>query len=119
MAKLRIRGHDLIIKQITKCRNVDIIELQRQSKLKMAEIRAQVEEADHLGNVIASFLAQHNAGFRPTWDELLNGTLEDLGEFIAEPGDELAESEDEAEGNPPSSGAISAEGGEAETSTPA
>ncbi|MEB0286158.1 hypothetical protein QN355_06295 [Cryobacterium sp. 10S3] len=120
MAKLRINGHDLVVKTMSKARNIDIIELQRQSGIKMGELRELVTEADHMGNVIASFLAQHNAGFKVGWDDLLNGTLEDLGEIIAEPGDEPAKVEDEAEENPPvRSETVAADDAAAPAPTPA
>ena len=103
MARIRVQGHELLVKPLNKARNRDIIELQIQSGLKMTDIRDKVNEADHLGNVIASFLAQRNAGFSVRYADLLDGTFEDLGEFIEDPEDKQTESEDEEVANPPAS----------------
>jgi hypothetical protein len=113
MAKLRINGRELLVKPINQARNRDLIELQVQSGLKSKEIQERAGASEFFAQVILSFLTQHNAGFRVKYDDLLDGSLADLGELIIEPGDPGQEAEAEAEANP-----TQAASGTPEASTP-
>ncbi|MEB0303814.1 hypothetical protein QN345_00475 [Cryobacterium sp. 10I1] len=88
------------MKPINKARNRDIIEVQVQSGYKLAELMERAKASDLFATVLCSFLAQHNAGFQVKWDDLIDGTPDDIGEFVAEPGDDAAKAEAEAEANP-------------------
>ncbi|MEB0001600.1 hypothetical protein QN357_01445 [Cryobacterium sp. RTC2.1] len=100
MAKILVNGRELVVKPIHKARNRDLIELQVQSGLKLSEIMERAKASDLFATVMCSFLAQHNAGFQVKWNDLIDGTSEDLGEFVTEPGDDPAKAEAEAEANP-------------------
>jgi len=97
MATLKIHGKELLVKPLNKCRNADIIEFQRQSGMKMSDI---TEHTDFLAQCVVSFLTQHNAGFKVKWDDILNGTPEDIGEYVADPIDEAREGEGKEDENP-------------------
>ena len=101
MAKIKINGNVLLVKSINKARNRDLIELQLQSGLRLSEIQEQGATSDVMATTILSFLAQHNAGFKVRWADLLDGDFESIGEFINEAGDDPdAKAEAEAEKNP-------------------
>ncbi|KAA9110185.1 hypothetical protein [Microbacterium rhizomatis] len=116
MATLKVGGRELVAKPLSKARVSDIIELQRQSGIKeISSIREAVEEADILGNVILSFLTQHNAGFRVKWDDLIDGPLEDLGEYLPDP---EPEGEGKEDANPPQAETAADDAADVEASTP-
>lgn len=96
--KIRIDGRELLVKQTTR----GIVEFQRQSGIVMHEL-SKAELAPY-APALAAFHALHNAGFNPSWDELLDRDVTDF-EMIQEPGDDRTVVVDAVE--PPSSPADS------------
>ena len=100
MTKLLVNGRELLVKRIDQARNRDLIELQLQSGYTLREIQEKGAQSDALATVVVSFLAQHNAGFKVSWDDLLDGDFDSLGKFVTEAGDDVPKAEAEAEADP-------------------
>lgn len=101
MALIRIDGRDLAVRNLSTSKIMHVEELQRQSGLKLKELSELVAEADVLASVVVSFLTQRTAGIPVRWDDLRGGSMEELGQLIAEPGDPKPEGE--AVADPPAS----------------
>lgn len=79
--KIRIDGRELVVRKTTRA----MVDLQRQAGWRIDKLT----EAETFGYAAAmsAFFALHNAGFNPSWDELLDRDIEDF-QFVQEPGDE-------------------------------
>lgn len=112
MAKIRInttatvdgaeqtRTLELRVVDLNTARNRDIMALQEQSGLRLQRIAELGKSNDIFALMVVSFLSRHNAGLFVKWDDLLDGSPEDLGEFIKEPGDIAREAEANGEDDP-------------------
>ncbi|MEB0200559.1 hypothetical protein QN354_02165 [Cryobacterium sp. 5I3] len=97
MAKLKIGGRELRAVNLSTARNRDIMQLQTESGMRMKQIAEIGKTNDTFAMLVVSYLTQHNAGLFVKWDDLLDASLDELGAYVKEPGDERDEPE-KAEG---------------------
>lgn len=78
--KIRIDGHELLVKKTTRA----LVEWQRQSGLDASTMTRGQTAA--IGAALAAFCALHNAGFNPSWEDLMDRDVDEF-DLIEEPGD--------------------------------
>lgn len=89
--KLIVNGHTLRVITPERARNRDLIRLQEQSGLKLADLRTVHERSDLHATLLLSWLTQANAGMEPDYDEMMDGGSAAIGEIVLEPGDQPAQ----------------------------
>ncbi|GAB6857343.1 hypothetical protein [Microbacterium xylanilyticum] len=105
-----IDGKPLVVKKTTRA----LAELQQQTGWDMSKLTQA--ELSVYGGLMAVFCALHNAGFNPSWDELLDRDTDDF-ELIEEPGDNRRQEVEEPD--PQMSRADSDPGGDNRAADPA
>lgn len=106
--KVNIDGRTLVAKNMDTAPIRHVAELQRQTGWKLEELRDNVQKIDIYAAAVLLFLTLHNAGFTPTWDDVLDRDLSEL-EIIQEPGDERRIAEAEGSEDPQNSPQASVE----------
>lgn len=101
--KIRIKygqadGKELVAKNLQSARLRDVREFQRESGMKLEEVKEEVELSDGaaLGTAIVAYLSLHNAGFTPKWEDILDQPQEAF-EMVEDELDRIKREEAEAE----------------------